>query len=179
MTRMWVLVLVMSATALAQTERGTTPEQDEHGPRLRTFIGGYVSGGFLFPTFHVGYAGIAGDVGVQVNRTFSTYVALRASSSGVTNWAHLAPTFEWSNGSFSLGAGVGAAISVNLIPTQLGGIRPAVVVPLTFGFSTAPVPDGARMGSVRFNIELAFVWNPTQYAGIGGMLGVSIGRQSR
>ena len=177
--RVWVLVVLVSSAAFAEAERGVTPQLEEHAPRLRTFIGGFSSGGFLFPTFHVGAVGIAADVGVQFNLKWSAYAALRASTSGQTNWVQLVPSFDWTIDFFSLGVGVGAAVSMNLIPTQLGGIRPALVVPLTLGFSTVPVPNGARMGSVRFNLELAFVWNPTVPYAFGGTVGISIGRQSR
>lgn len=170
MTRVWVLVLVLSATVFAR-------EPEEEGVRLRTFIGGYSSAGFITSTFHVGFVGIAGDVGLQLGDNVAVSMTLRGSTSGVTNWVQVAPSFEWSSGFFSLGVGVGAALSANLIPNQLGGLRPVLAAPLTLGFSTAPVPDGTRMGSVRFNVELVFLWQPQ--AGYGGVIGVSIGRQSR
>ncbi|PZR18434.1 MAG: hypothetical protein DI536_00705 [Archangium gephyra] len=177
--RVWLVVSLLSGVAVAQEDRGRRPEVEAHGPRLRTFIGGFSSGGFLLPTFHVGPVGVAADVGVQFNRKVSAYGALRASTAFQTNWVQLVPSFDCTWDFFSLGAGVGAALSLNFIPTQLGGIRPALVVPLTLGFSTNPVPDGARLGSVRFNLELAFVWNPTAPFGFGGTVGLSIGRQSR
>lgn len=167
--RAWWLVVLVSGAAFAQ----------QREPRLRTFIGGFSSGAFVSDgSFHAGLGGIAGDVGVQFDEHVSLSGALRASTVLQINWLQLAPSIEWSQSFFSIGIGVGGAVSLNFIPIQSGGVRPLLVAPLTFGFTWAERPDGVRLGSVRLNVELAFVWNPLS-SGFGGSVGISLGRQSR
>lgn len=142
-------------------------------PRLRTFIGGTSSGGaFTDGRYLTGAFGVAADVGVQLSRDRAFSAELRASTSGFQSWFQLAPSVEWSSGPYSVGLGVGAALMLTFTPRA--HVDPYVAVPFHFGLTL----DENPAGSMRVNVEVAFVWNPMNHSA-GALLGFSLGRQSR
>lgn len=168
----WCLVLLLLA-GLARAE-GEAPQPY---PRLRTFIGGTsAAGGFSDGRYVTGVAGPAADVGVQVTPEVSFSGVFRSSTSGFQSWFQLAPTVEWSRSLFSVGLGVGAAVMVSFSPGAR--VDPYLAVPFHFGLTLDERPDGVRLGAMRLNVEVSFVWNPMSRSA-GAVVGFSLGRQSR
>jgi hypothetical protein len=161
---------------LAGVAHAEAPAQQPY-PRLRTFIGGISEGGALSDgNYYVGAGGFAADVGVQLQPQLSFSGVFRASTSGLMSLFRLGPSVEWDYHAFSIGLGVAGALRMDTAPKV--HVNPYLMVPFTVGLTLDEAPDGVRLGSMRLNLEVAFVWNPLTH-GAGAIVGFSLGRQSR
>lgn len=171
--RFLALTVLLSGLALAEPE---APEQQPY-PRLRTYIGGISEGGALNDgNYYVGAGGVAADVGVQLRPDLAFNGVLRATTSGLMSLVRLGPSVEWVHQAFSIGLGVAGALRMDTAPNI--HFNPYVMVPFTVGLTLDEARDGLRLGAMRMNLEVAFVWNPITH-GTGAIVGFSIGRQSR
>jgi hypothetical protein len=171
--RFLALTVLLAGVALAEPEE----QAQQPYPRLRTYIGGISEGGALNDgNYYVGAGGVAADVGVQIRPDLAFNGVLRASTSGLMSLVRLGPSFEWSHRAFSLGLGIAGALRMDTAPTI--HVNPYLMVPLTVGLTLDEARDGIRLGAMRMNLEIAFVWNPMT-RGTGAIVGFSIGRQSR